>query len=131
MEPAAPGTTAADVVILIVEDEGPVRSVVVEILAAEGLVVHEAEHADAALAILEIRFAEIHVLLTDINMPGSMDGLALAHHVHRHWPAIGILVASGRPKPKADALPPGARFVPKPWRRAHMLRHIRELTAAA
>jgi CheY-like chemotaxis protein len=119
------------VVILVVEDEGPVRDVVVEILVDEGLVVHEAEHADAALAILEIRFAEIHVLLTDVNMPGSMDGLALAHHVHRHWPAIGLVVASGRPKPKEEELPPGARFVPKPWRRSDMLRHIRELTAAA
>jgi DNA-binding NtrC family response regulator len=120
-----------DVVILLVEDEGPVREVVFEILTAEGWVVHQAEHADAALAILEIRCSEIHVLLTDVNMPGSMDGVALAHHVHRHWPAIGLVIASGRPKPKADALPPGARFLPKPWRRSHMLRHVRELTAAA
>ncbi|HEX3861806.1 MAG TPA: response regulator [Stellaceae bacterium] len=77
MEPVAPEAIVAGVVILVVEDEGPVRDVLVEILAGEGLVVYEAEHADAALAILEIRFAEIHVLLTDVNMPGSMDGIAL------------------------------------------------------
>jgi len=57
----------APVVILVVEDEEPVRSLAVEILAGEGWVVHEAEHADAALALLEIRFAEVHVLFTDIK----------------------------------------------------------------
>ena len=129
MNPAASGATAADVVILVVEDEELVRDVVVEILTEEGWIVHEAEHADAGLAILEIRFADIHVLLTDVNMPGSMDGLALAHHVHRHWPAIGLIIASGRPKPHVDALPAGARFLPKPYRPSHVIRHVREIAA--
>ena len=55
--------------------------------------------AEAALIVLESHARRIHVLFTDIQMPGTMDGLALAHHTSKHWPWIGLLVTSARPQP--------------------------------
>jgi CheY-like chemotaxis protein len=66
--------------VLVAEDEELVRSVIVEALLDEGFEVMEAEHAEAALIVLEGHAHRIHVLFTDIQMPGTMDGLALAHH---------------------------------------------------
>jgi two-component system, response regulator PdtaR len=72
--------------VLVAEDEELVRLVIAETLRDEGLEVMEAEHAEAALGVLEQHAARIHVLFTDIQMPGSMDGLALAHHTAKTGP---------------------------------------------
>jgi hypothetical protein len=83
--------------VLVAEDEELVRLVIVQALLDEGFEVMEVEHAEAALIVLESHGRRIHVLFTDIQMPGAMDGLALAHHTSKHWPWIGLLVTSGRP----------------------------------
>ena len=117
--------------VLVAEDEELVRSVIVQTLLDEGFKVMEVEHADAALIVLESHGHRIHVLFTDIQMPGIMDGLALAHHTSKHWPRIGLLITSARFCPDLAAFPKKSRFVAKPYRHRHIVRHIRELAAAA
>ena len=117
--------------VLVAEDEELVRVIIVDALEDEGFGVMEAEHADAALDILQAHAARIHVLFTDIHMPGAMDGLALAHHTSKHWPNIALLITSARPRPHPSNLPAKSRFVAKPYRHDHVIRHIRELAAAA
>jgi len=116
--------------VLVAEDEELVRSVIVEVLLEEGFEVMEAEHAEAALIVLESHGRRIHVLFTDIQMPGTMDGLALARHASKHWPWIGLLLTSARPQPDRVTFPKESRFVAKPYRHRHVIRHIRELAAA-
>jgi CheY-like chemotaxis protein len=73
----------------------------------------EASNADEAIAILEAR-PDITVLFTDIQMPGSMDGLKLAAAVKGRWPPIKIVATSGLVNVRPDDLPEGGRFLPKP-----------------
>jgi CheY-like chemotaxis protein len=112
------------------KDEELVRLVAVEALEDAGFEVIEAEHAEAALGVLQTDAARIHVLFTDIHMPGTIDGLALAHHIANNWPKIALLLTSARP-PYRRSLPEKSRFLAKPYRHAHVIRHIRELAAAA
>jgi CheY-like chemotaxis protein len=120
-----------EIVVLVAEDEELVRLVIAEALRDEGLEVMEAQHAEAALRVLQRHAARIHVLFTDIQMPGSMDGLALAHHTARNWPRIALLITSGRPQPDRATFPEKSRFVAKPYYHSHVVQHIRELAAAA
>jgi CheY-like chemotaxis protein len=106
--------------VLVAEDEDLVRFVIVQALLDEGFGVIEAEHAEAALIVLESRAGHIHVLFTDIQMPGTMDGLALAHHTSKHWPWIGLLVTSARPHPDRAAFPEESRFLAKPYDRVRL-----------
>jgi CheY-like chemotaxis protein len=85
-----------------------------------------AAHAEDALASLETHATVIHVLFTDIHMPGTMDGLALAHHAARSWPWIALLITSGLASPDGSTLLGQRRFLPKPYHPAHAIRHIRE-----
>jgi two-component system, response regulator PdtaR len=117
--------------VLVAEDEELVRLIIVQALLDEGFEVMEVEHAEAALIVLESHGRRIHVLFTDIQMPGAMDGLALAHHTSKHWPWIGLLVTSARPHPDRTAFPEQSRFVGKPYQHRDVIRHIRELAAAA
>jgi CheY-like chemotaxis protein len=119
------------ILVLVAEDEELVRFVVVEALHNAGFEVMDAEHAEAALGILQIHATRIHVLFTDIQMPGIMDGLALAHHTAKHWPKIALLITSARPPPERTKFPQKSRFLAKPYQPHHVVRHIRELAAAA
>ena len=116
--------------ILVAEDEELVRLVIVQALLDEGFEVVEAEHAEAALIVLESHARRIHVLFTDIQMPGTMDGIALAHHTSKHWPWIGLLVTSALPHPDRATFPERSRFVAKPYQHRDVIHHIRELVAA-
>jgi CheY-like chemotaxis protein len=113
-------------VILIVEDDPFLRMLAVEFVNEAGFETREAGNADQAIAILESG-SGIGVLFTDINMPGSMDGLKLALMVSSRWPAIGILIASGHVLlPLAD-LPPNGRFLGKPYRAEAMVAELHSL----
>ena len=116
--------------ILIVEDEHLIRMAAAEFLTDAGHNVVEAEHADAALGILQARAAEIRLLFTDIQMPGAMSGLELAHHARSHWPWIALLVTSGACNPRAEDMPVRSRFLRKPYAAAHVVAHAQELMAA-
>ena len=84
--------------VLIVEDEMMLRMRAVDIVEDAGFRSVEAVNADEAMSILESR-SDISLLFTDIQMPGSMDGLKLAHAVHNRWPDIKIILVSGQVKP--------------------------------
>jgi two-component system cell cycle sensor histidine kinase/response regulator CckA len=81
--------------ILVVDDEAPLRSVVVEMLQAHGYSALPAESGAAALALWEQRKDEIGLLLTDVMMPG-MDGISLAKTIRRQAPKLPVILLSGR-----------------------------------
>lgn len=99
---------------LVVDDEAVVRFDLAQTLEEAGYTTFEAADAAEAVAVLEAH-AEIRVVFTDIQMPGSMDGLALSHYVRKRWPPTIIVVSSGRRSPIDQDLPSGAHFVAKPY----------------
>jgi two-component system, response regulator PdtaR len=115
--------------ILIVEDDAFVRVLGVGMLVDAGFRVIEAMDSDKALELLTAD-SNVQLLFTDINLPGTIDGLALARQVHDRWPHIGIIVASARSRPQPQELPAGSRFHRKPYDADAVVRHARELTAA-
>jgi len=100
--------------VLVVEDEPLIRLCAAEIIEDAGYAIVEAADADAAMRILEQR-SDIDCIFTDVDMPGSMDGLALAHTAHHRWPPIGIIVTSGKRLLSREQLPRGGRFLAKPY----------------
>src|SRR4029077_16171144 len=95
--------------VLVVEDEMILRMRAVDIVEDAGFCPVEAINADEAIAILESR-SDISLLFTDIQMPGSMDGLKLAHAVHERWPSIKIILVSGQVNPSEVEKPADSRF---------------------
>jgi CheY-like chemotaxis protein len=122
------GIVARRPVVLVVEDDLLLRMDAVDIVKSAGFDAVEAGNADEAISILEARPA-IHVVFTDIQMPGSMDGLKLAKFVKDRWPPIRILTTSGRVKITGNDLPHGGRFLPKPYSPAQVIGTLRELMA--
>ncbi|MET0272713.1 MAG: response regulator [Phenylobacterium sp.] len=119
----------AGLVVMMVEDEPLVREAGASVLVDAGYAVIKAAGANQALRALE-RGAQVHVLFTDIQMPGDLDGLELARVVSERWPQIRVLISSGQSAPKAEALPAKGRFLAKPYAATEMLRHIDELLVA-
>jgi len=99
--------------VLIVEDEMLLRMRTVDIVEDAGFTPLEAVNADDALALLESR-SDIELLFTDIQMPGTMNGLKLAHAVHERWPLIKIILVSGQVTPNEEDRPANSRFFGKP-----------------
>ena len=129
--PVAPSCpTSAPVVVVVAEDEVLIRMMAIATLADEGFVVIGAETAEEALAVVQSQADDVRVLFSDIHMPGSINGLDLAHHVRARWPWIGVLLTSGKAPPEAPPLPAGSRFLPKPYDLDHVVAHVRELVAA-
>jgi CheY-like chemotaxis protein len=116
-------------VVLVVEDDFLIRLSAVEMVEAAGFDVVEAGNADEALQILGSR-PDIAVVFTDIQMPGSMDGLKLAAKIRGRWPPIKIVATSGIVDVRKLDLPEGGRFLPKPYSSAQIIGTLRELTAA-
>ena len=121
-----PTSGGARVVVLLVEDDLLVREIGTALLEDAGYAVIATDGPKAALLALEAGDT-IDLLFTDIQMPGDVDGLQLARLVKDRWPAIRLLVTSGRPPQPPDVLPPGGRFLPKPYVLADVLRHLDEL----
>ena len=107
------------ILVLIVDDEPLIRMDLADMVEESGYGVLEAADADEAIRLLEAHPA-IRILVTDIEMPGSMDGLKLAAAVRERWPPVAIIVTSGRVRPGADELPSEAVFLGKPYRRVAM-----------
>ena len=84
--------------------------------------------ASEAIRLLELH-PEIRVLFTDIHMPGSMDGLKLAHAVRKRWPPVVVMVTSGRIKATADDLPEHGMFIAKPYPPSSVIRILQDLSA--
>ena len=114
----------AHAAVLIVEDDVFERMGASDMFLDAGYRVLEAKDADEALRLFETD-PDIGLLFTDVSMPGSMSGADLARHVAARWPGIGIILASGRPRP--DRLSPRMRFHAKPYEPTAILGHAREM----
>jgi two-component sensor histidine kinase/CheY-like chemotaxis protein len=112
--------------VLVVEDEMMLRMRAVDIVEDAGFTPIEAVNADEALAILESR-SDVDLLFTDIQMPGSMDGLKLAHAVHERWPTIKIILVSGKLTPTDSERPSDSRFFGKPLEVKQMIAEMQEM----
>jgi len=115
-------------VILVVEDHPIVRSCAAEVLVDAGFEALEAANSIEAIAMLEAH-PDIHLVFTDAEMPGTMDGVKLAHHIRDHWPPVKLIIVSGRMTVPDGALPHGARFFPKPYRDTTVVEAMREMLA--
>jgi CheY-like chemotaxis protein len=111
--------------IVVVDDDVFERMGASGMFVDAGYRVLEAESADEALHFFETN-ADIRVLFTDVSMPGSMSGSDLANQVAERWPNVGIIIASGRPRP--HKLPSSMLFHDKPYEPAVVLRQAREMT---
>jgi CheY-like chemotaxis protein len=114
-------------VVLAVEDEPIVRMNMADFLDDAGFKVFEAVNADEAIALLQAR-TDVQAIVTDIEMPGSMNGLELARVVQVRWPGVGIVVTSGRVRPGPDDLMNKAVFLTKPYLPDAVIGAIRQVT---
>jgi CheY-like chemotaxis protein len=117
-------------VVLVVEDEMLLRMRAVDMVEDAGFTPVEAVDADEAVAILEAR-SDIALLFTDIQMPGSMDGLKLAHAVRERWPPIKIILVSGQLGLANIAIPADSRFFGKPLEATKMIAEMRNMIGNA
>ncbi|MBU2359166.1 MAG: response regulator [Alphaproteobacteria bacterium] len=100
--------------VLVVEDEPLIRMDAVDMITNAGFWTYEASSADQAIALMD-QHADIGILFTDIEMPGTMDGLKLAAYVRDRWPPVLIIIASGAVGLDRSTFPAGASFFPKPY----------------
>ncbi len=112
-------------VVLVVEDEPLVRALTVDALEDEGFEVIEAPTGDQALRVLKAR-SDVDVVLTDVDMPGSIDGFQLARMARTMFPHVVVIVVSGGVRSGFTGLAPDARFVPKPYTGDLIIRMIYE-----
>ena len=113
-------------VVLVVEDEMMLRMRVVDMVEDAGYIPVEAVDADEAMSILRSR-SDIVLMLTDVQMPGSMNGLELAHAVREQWPPIKIILASGQLKLSDSDIPQHSRFFGKPLQSDEIIAEMREM----
>src|ERR1700692_768435 len=110
--------------VLVVEDDVFERMGASDMFLDAGYEVLDASSADEALRFFEAG-SDIRLLFTDVSMPGAMNGAELARHVAARWPGVGIILASGRPRP--DQLPQRMRFHEKPYMPSDVLREAEEM----
>ena len=101
-------------VILVVEDSPVIRMGAVDFVTRAGFEALEASDADEAIRVLEGR-PDIHLVFTDVGMPGPMDGIKLSHYIRLRWPPVKLILTSGKFTVGESHLPAGARFFPKPY----------------
>jgi DNA-binding NtrC family response regulator len=119
---------AATTTVLIVEDEPMLLWYAADIVREAGFLAIEASNADAAILILEAR-TDIRIVFTDIEMPGSMDGIKLAAAIRGRWPPIELILTSGLTKVRNDDIPERGRFFSKPYQAAEIIEALRQLAA--
>lgn len=122
-------TPRLQAVALVAEDEPLLRMAAADLLNDIGFRVLEASDAAAALHHLE-QHPEVQLLFTDVQMPGPIDGYALARVVAHRWSHVAIVVVSGGTIPRPGDLPAKARFLPKPYRAGLILEAVQELLMA-
>ncbi|MCW6509853.1 response regulator [Lichenifustis flavocetrariae] len=115
-------------IVLVVEDEAMLRMAAMDLVADAGFEAIEASNADEAIRILEAR-TDIHIVFTDVDMPGSMDGIKLAEAVRGRWPPIEIIVTSGHRIVAVEDLPKGSVFFAKPYRDEQIVAALRRMAA--
>ena len=103
----------------------PIRVPVVLVVEDEPL---EAANAAEAIALLESR-DDIRIVFTDIDMPGGLDGIALAACIRDRWPPISIIMTSGKPWPPRVAIPADTVFFSKPYRQDRVIASLQRMAA--
>ena len=116
------------VYVLVVEDDFLSRLHAVNLVEDAGYIAVEASNADEAITILEAR-KDIRIVFTDIDMPGSMDGLKLAHAIRERWPPIELILTSGHFDLSDDEMPERGRFFPKPYRDQEIISALQHFVA--
>jgi two-component system, response regulator PdtaR len=101
--------------VLVVEDEFLSRLHAVNLVEDAGYKAIEASNSEEAIAILEAR-KDIRIVFTDVDMPGTMDGLKLAHAIRTRWPPVELIVTSGHFNLSDADMPERGRFISKPYR---------------
>jgi CheY-like chemotaxis protein len=113
-------------VVLLVEDEFLVRQTLVDILREAEFWVVEAQDADEAFELFRSR-TDVAVVVTDVNMPGSMNGFEFARLVRQAWAEVGVLAISGQVDPGSNDLAPNTTFLRKPFRSAALIKALQEV----
>ena len=116
------------VYVLVVEDDFLSRLHAVNLVEDAGYIAVEASNADEAITILEAR-KDIRIVFTDIDMPGSMDGLKLAHAIRERRPPIELILTSGYFDLSDDEIPEHGRFFPKPYRDQEIISALQHFVA--
>jgi CheY-like chemotaxis protein len=111
--------------VLVVEDEALMRMKLAEELRDAGYLVVEASDGSEAVDILTVR-RDVHVVISDIRMPGPIDGVELSRRIRSEYPAIKVVLSSGEPNAADSAAHDG--FFLKPYKVAWIIRHIRSFT---
>lgn len=117
-------------VVLVVDDDALLRLLAVDSLEAAGFSTIEASDADEALTIMR-NHPDIAVLFTDVQMPGTLDGIDLAHRVHAERPEVSLLITSGNIRPRCGDLPECGHFLPKPYCERDVVREVNALISDA
>jgi CheY-like chemotaxis protein len=114
-------------IVLVVEDEPLIRIMLVDALEDAGFSTLEAADGDHAIRLLEQLAPRVRAIVTDINLPGSTNGILLAKHAKAHWPEVHIVIISGLPRPDQFGIPGGVRFFQKPFNLEEIMQYIREM----
>ena len=125
---APPPAPCRPSVVLVVENDPLVRALVVDVLEEAGFEVIEAPSADYAVLVLEKR-ADVRVVFTDVEMPGMLDGIQLARMIQHRHRQVGVIVGSGRERPRPGDIAPEIAFLAKPYAPAALVDAIRKLGA--
>ena len=110
-------------VVLLAEDEALVRMFTADVLDDAGFRVVEAANGEEAIALFEAR-PDIRAVVTDVEMPGSLNGFDVARHVTDKRPLVGVVIVSGHVRPRSEDLPHESRFLAKPYNASELLREI-------
>lgn len=113
-------------VVLVVEDEPLLRMLACDIVERAGFEAIEASDADQAIGILETR-EDVRLVFTDIDMPGTMDGVKLAHYIRDRWPPILLVLGSSQAVLDETALPAGSTTFTKPYEEALIASTLRSM----
>jgi CheY-like chemotaxis protein len=123
-------TPGTPIYVLVVEDEPLSRMHAVDLVEDAGYAAIEASNADEAISLLEAR-KDIGIVFTDIDMPGSMDGLKLAHAIRHRWPPIELILTSGHFELDDRDIPERGRFFGKPYRDEDIVSTLHKFAAQA
>jgi CheY-like chemotaxis protein len=127
LDPVEQSPPSEPSIILLVEDEPLIRLLASDILTEAGFRVIEAMNTDEALTLLEAK-PETVALVTDVKMPGAIDGFGLAHLVKSRWPHMGVVVTSAQALPGEGDLSADAVFLAKPYQLSALIDAVRKVT---
>ena len=119
---------SSSIKVLVVEDEFLIRMIAIDVIQDAGYDVEGVANADEAIEVLE-HDASIRIVFTDVAMPGSMDGLKLAHYIRGRWPPIEVILTSGLYNIETGELPPRSGFFRKPYNHNEIIATIQRMAA--